>query len=514
MDLVIYSQKHGSLRSSKISKKTYINRRRFLAGLGGSAAAFALPGVWPKCLLAAVPRQNNIITPRARVGIARSEAGKCEDLAFTDIMSVVEQAVNLAGGLEGIVRDKQVVVLKPNLMCLYVNSTGQKLAPDVNGVTTDWRVTRAVAQIVRKLNPHGKIYVMESSAFQQTRTTMVALNYTPDKIPEVDGFFCLEESGSYEQWDSPQLTTVTLPKGVGLYPDYMKPNKSPQFYFNKDYYNADVIISIPVLKNHHYTGLTGAIKNVAIGASPPNIYGSKSQLTVTQATPQYIVDKWGPLINLMRVKKIDHRPYYLGSWIHDYYLCRPVDFVVTDGLQGSQNGPDIPHTTKQKCLEDNQMNMRLILAGRDAVAVDTVHSLTIGFDPDKVNHLVNLSTAGCMNPAFIRVEGSAVHSVRKFFAMEWERGGAAKHNCSKNPDLKIKAAVKNGDKLYLRLAVDAKETVKLEVALDGKLLDKTVIDGFENVSFQLSGRQAAAKNVTVFAYDRYLNCTEQTVTVG
>ncbi|HUV40532.1 MAG TPA: hypothetical protein VMW23_01935, partial [Sedimentisphaerales bacterium] len=109
---------------------------------------------------------------------------------------------------------------------------------------------------------------------------------------------------------------------------------------------------------------------------------------------------------------------------------------------------------------------------------------------------------------------SAVHSVRKFFAMEWERGGAAKHNCSKNPDLKIKAAVKNGDKLYLRLAVDAKETVKLEVALDGKLLDKTVIDGFENVSFQLSGRQAAAKNVTVFAYDRYLNCTEQTVTVG
>jgi len=514
MDLVIYSQKHGSFRSSKISKKTYINRRRFLAGLGGSAAAFVLPGVSAKCLLAAVPRQNNIITPRASVGIARSEAGKCQDLAFSDIKSVVEQAVTLAGGLEGIVRDKQVVVLKPNLMCLYINSTGQKLVPNVNGVTTDWRVTKAVAQIVRKLNPHGKIYVMESSAFQQTRTTMVALNYTPDKIPEVDGFFCLEESGTYEQWDSPKLTTVTLPRGVGLYPDYMKPNRSPEFYFNKLYYNADVIISLPVLKNHHYAGITGAIKNVAIGSSPPNIYGSKSKLTVTQATPQYIVDKWGPLINLMRVKKIDHRPYYLGCWMHDYYLCRPVDFVVTDGLQGSQNGPDIPHTTKQKCLEDNQMNMRLILAGRDAVAVDTIHSLTIGFDPDKVSHLVNLSTAGCMNPAFIRVQGSAVHNVRKFFAMQWQRGGAAKHNCSKNPALKIKAAVKKGDRLYLRLAVEPKEVVKLEVAVGGKLHRQTVIDRFENVSLQLSSRQRAVKNVTVFAYDRYLNCTEETVTVG
>jgi len=53
--------------------------------------------------------------------------------------------------------------------------------PNINGVTTDWRVTKAVAQLVRELNPNGRIYVMESSAFQQTRTTMVALNYTPEK---------------------------------------------------------------------------------------------------------------------------------------------------------------------------------------------------------------------------------------------------------------------------------------------------------------------------------------------
>jgi hypothetical protein len=41
--------------------------------------------------------------------------------------------------------------------------------------------TKAVAQLVRELNPNGRIYVTESSAFQQTRTTMAALNYIPLK---------------------------------------------------------------------------------------------------------------------------------------------------------------------------------------------------------------------------------------------------------------------------------------------------------------------------------------------
>ena len=147
-----------------------------MAGTAGTAAALALPGISIKSLLAAIPKKNNIILPKAAVGIARSQKPRCEDLTFADIKALVVEAVKLAGGLEGIVKDGNTVVLKPNLMTLYINSTGQKLKPDINGVTTDWRVTKAVAQIVRDLNPNGGIYVMESSAFQQTRTTMVALN--------------------------------------------------------------------------------------------------------------------------------------------------------------------------------------------------------------------------------------------------------------------------------------------------------------------------------------------------
>ncbi len=498
-----------------MDKSRHINRRDFLGGIVGVAGLLS-SHISIEALHAAVPKKNSIITPTATVAIASSNKSKAEDFTFSDIKSMVTEAVNLAGGLKDIIKDGQVVVLKPNLMCLYINSTGEKLQPNINGVTTDWRVTKAVAQLVREVNPNGRIYVMESSAFQQTRTNMAALNYTLEKIPEVDDFICFEESGTYEQWDSPKLQKVTLPKGIGLYPDYMKPNKSSEFYFNKLYYNADVIISIPVLKNHHYTGITGAIKNVAVGSSPPNIYGEKSTLTVTQATPKYIVDKWGPLITLMRTKKINHHPYYLSLWIHDYYLCKPVNFVVTDGLQGSQNGPDIPITTKQKCLKDNQMNMRIILAGKDPVAVDAIHSLVIGFDPDKVNHLANLSTSGCANPAFIRVNGHGVHNVRKPFALVGGRINAmnAKHSSFKPPLLNIKTATVKNNKLNLHLVTNPKRTVKAEVAVDGKMLDKTIIDNFENVTLALDSTDTEPKNITVSAYDHFLNCTERTATIS
>lgn len=131
----------------------------------------------------------------------------------------------------------------------------------------------------------------------------------------------------------PGLTTVTLPGGVGLRPDHMKPNRSPEFHLNKACYHVDVLISIPVLKDHHIAGISGAIKNVAIGSSRPHFHGTGAPLTVTQATPKYIVEKWGPLIVPERSRKICHDRFYLGLWMHDYALCKPPSPF------GSRKGP-------------------------------------------------------------------------------------------------------------------------------------------------------------------------------
>ena len=125
-----------------------------------------------------VPGTSSKSNPEPTVAVVQSDREHADELTFDDIKSLVEEAVKSAGGLDDIISDGDVVVLKPNLVCLWINSTGEQLPPDVNGITTDWRVVKAASEIVRELNPNGKIYVMESSAFQVTRMAMDSLNYT------------------------------------------------------------------------------------------------------------------------------------------------------------------------------------------------------------------------------------------------------------------------------------------------------------------------------------------------
>lgn len=460
-------------------------------------------------------RYNKIEECRSTVAIVQSSKENARDLNYDDIYAMVEDAVEKAGGFEDVIHDGDAVVLKPNLMCLWIRSTEEILKPEVNGVTTDWRVTKAVVQLVRKYNPNGKVYILEGSAFQQSKMAFDSLNYTHDYIPGVDEFIYLEESGGYEEWDAPELITASLPDGAGLYPDYMKPNKSKEFYYNRIYYEADVVISMPVLKNHTHTGLTGALKNVGIGASPPNIYGSQEIFTATGATPASIAGKYGKRIRLERTTKINHLPYYLGMWIHDYFLCRPVNFVITDGLQGLQNGPDISNLTGKQTLEKNQMNMRLILAGKDALAVDAVHSLIIGLDPYRINHLVLLSNKkiGCMDPAYIKIVGKKVHEVKKPFEMNYERGAYTLYKDFSPPQLKIDAANVQENKLHLSLSVNPRKISKVEIAVDGSMLDQTVMHSFDNISMEAGKLEQGEHKITVYAYDRYLNCARDEVII-
>ena len=500
-----------------MKNRNEINRRDFLALAAGGTAGLLLGGRPAAAVVKAKPIVSEskcaTFVPKSTVAVVQSSKPTAKALRYSDIKAMVTEAVELAGGFEGLIKDGQTVVLKPNIMCLWVRSTQQKLRPNINGVTTDWRVTKAVVELVRKYNPNGKVYVMESASFQQTRLAMDALNYTHKHIPGVDEFICLEDdSGGYEEWDSEKLVRITLPDGVGMYPDYFKAGPSGVFYMNKRYHDADVVISLAVLKNHTHAGITGALKNVGIGASPSNIYGTQEVFTPTTATPAIIGAKYGVRTSLIRTRKINHSAGFLDMWIHDYFLCRPVDFVVTDGLQGLQNGPNVSEPTKAKNLEENQMNMRLILAGRDAVSVDTIHSLIIGWDPEKVNHLMFLNNKGhgTIDSARIKVMGKKVHEVKKQFAMTFERGAVKRYTDFEPPEFTIKSAKIGEGRLDICLEAN-KEIAKVEVAVDGKAIEQIITDGFDNIALDVGQIKAGKHKIKVAVYDRYLNCTEKQV---
>lgn len=424
--------------------------------------------------------------PESTVAIVQSERPEAVDITEDEIRDMVREAVNRAGGFQGMIKDGQVVVLKPNLV-YHKDYTlpgwqGRLLPAEANGVTTDWRVTKAVVELVREYNPHGKVYVMEGSAVSSTKLVMAALKYTKEFIPGVDEFIALEEdSGAWKDYNSPGLKKVNLPKGR-----YRK-----EFYVNKKYQSADVLISLPCLKNHWHAVVSGAIKNVGIGGTPANIYGISKR-------------------NIGRNNMVDHNSLSLHQWIHDFYLCRPVDFVIMDGIQGIQNGPtpcfDMSLTTE---LKQDQMNMRMIIAGSDAVAVDTIEALLMGWDPLSVGYLkyLNEDGAGNIDPACITVVGNPVATVRKDFKGVIPPAGGAKVNDKTAPKLRLKKIQKRDSRLMLSLATD-KETVKVEILIDGVLQKPVITAGFNKISLDMAEVSPGEHEATIRAYDRFLNQTE------
>jgi len=447
----------------------------------------------PPAMIAATG-DASLVEPAAVVSIVQSEKENVFEITEAEIKSLVRQAIEMAGGFDGVIEDGDTVVLKPNLITYYALSTIEEdLDPDANGLTTDWRVTKVVSELVREVNPSGQIIVLEGVALGRTCDTMQQLKYTSEAMPEIADFICLEErSGEYREYDAPELVGVTLEEGLGLYSDYLKPNQSPEFYLNRVYYEADVLISLPVLKNHSISSVTGAVKNVGIGATPQNIY---SGMTTNE--------RW-------RGNVISHTPYNLHRWIHDFFACRPVDFTIMDGLQGSFNGPV---ATGSLYLSRAQTNMRLILASQDAVALDAVASVIMQYDPSRIDHLVQLhnSGLGCVDTSLLRVVGIEPASVSQRFV---NTQGAERHFTDlEAPALSIESCAIVEDAMDLLVAV-GEDTKKLEIAIDGVDLGSNVIGGFDDtMRLTVPALEAGEHTVTVRAYDEYLNVSTDQVQV-
>lgn len=440
---------------------------------------------------------DSIVSPKSTVGIVRSGQTLATAITYDELRNMIQEAVKLAGGFdETLIQDGDVVVLKPNLVSSVDYSMTSRLLPaEANGITTDWRIVKIVSEMVRTLNPHGKIYIMEGSGAGMTYSNMQNLKYKKANFPAVDSIIYLEQTAKWDEYSSPNLVSCVLPEGKGIYPDNLKPNKSKEIYLNKTYKQADVLISLPVLKNHEYTGITGAIKNVGIGGTPANIYGSSASNPSRQ--------------DLNRIDHLDiNYRDNLHRWIHDFYLCRPVDYVIVDGLQGSTNGPVAGLGTPD--LATAQRNMRLILAGRDPLAVDAIHAFIIGNDPAQVKHLNYLSrdSVGVIDPAFIRVNGKLVHEIKKKFDFRMLcTGSFSQYNDLKAPDCTIDSfEIRDGGKLWLSVS-SKKKLSKVEVEYNGQRLEKAAISKFNNLLFDLGRTDIDPSLIKIFVMDRYLNCT-------
>ncbi len=332
--------------------------------------------------------------------MVQSSKAEASELTTADVQELVESAVQQAGGLD-FIKTGQTVVLKPNLVTAYTDRYRQSAAElTANGISTDWRVVKVVADLVRaKVGSGGKILVMEGSTMP-TPTAYSMLGYTKTNIAAVDEFIALEGSSCTDR------STTALVQKTG--------KSGTQYWINKRYVEADVLISIPTMKTHLMAGITGAVKNLGVGATPMGQFSFADGGTNFDCTRAQV-----PGAN-----SIDHTsPETLGAFIRDYYSLRPADLVVMDGLQGIQHGPAPAFEAKPGDAgfwdyASGKMNMRLILAGRNAVAVDTIETLVMKCDPKKVPHLTKLEADGYgpTDASQITLVGKQVAEVAKPFA--------------------------------------------------------------------------------------------------
>ena len=124
-----------------------------------------------------------------------------------------------------------------------------------------------------------------------------------------------------------------------------------QLYLPETIYNADLLVSMPKLKTHHWAGVTLSMKNM-FGVVPGTVYG------------------WP--------KNALHWAGIVGS-ILDINSSLPIPrFAIVDGIVGMEgNGP----------LQGQQKNSGVLVMGDDLVAVDATAARLMMIEPRQVKYL-------------------------------------------------------------------------------------------------------------------------------
>ena len=113
---------------------------------------------------------------------------------------------------------------------------------------------------------------------------------------------------------------------------------------------ADVVISMPKMKTHHWAGVTLSLKN-CFGCLPGRVYGWPKNILHWMGIDDAVVDIAGAV-----------RPSY----------------AIVDGIVGMQgNGP----------IDGTQIAAGVLVFGDDPVATDTIAASLMGMDPTKIQYL-------------------------------------------------------------------------------------------------------------------------------
>jgi uncharacterized protein (DUF362 family) len=162
-----------------------------------------------------------------------------------DPEEMVKEAISLVGGMEGIVRKGDTVLIKPNI-CLPL--------PPEKGDSTDPQVVASLVKLAKAAGA-SRIIVGESGGWG----LYVRDNFKISKIGE----YAEEAGAELAYFDEEERVEIEIPGGVLL----------RKVSIPKVVKDADVIINVPKMKNNFVSIVTLGIKNFLAFLAPDDRYG-------------------------------------------------------------------------------------------------------------------------------------------------------------------------------------------------------------------------------------------------
>ncbi len=254
----------------------------------------------------------------------------------------------------------KVAVLKCDsyARCLSVVKGGLGLLrPAVQGKRVLLKPNLVEYSPLAPINTNPQLIAAAVEAFLELGAASVVVGEGPGHIRDTE--LLLDESGLRKELRSvgriefvdlnfgPVQRVLPASKATGL----------EELWLPKSVLSADVIVSMPKVKTHHWAGVTLSLKNL-FGTMPGSIYG------------------WPK--NVLHWEGIDNSIIELASSI-------PIHLVIADGIVAMEgNGP----------LHGSPKALGCLVFANDPVAADATCCRLMGIDPMRVKHLAMAAPLG------------------------------------------------------------------------------------------------------------------------
>ncbi|HSW45000.1 MAG TPA: DUF362 domain-containing protein, partial [Phycisphaerae bacterium] len=152
-----------------------------------------------------------------------------------------------------------------------------------------------------------------------------------------------------------------------------------ELYMAGPAWHADVLVSMPKMKVHHWLGVSLGMKNL-FGVMSGMVYG----------VPRNAFHLRNPELSVL-----------------DFNHTRPIDYTIVDGVVGLQgDGP----------VRGTGIDVGVLVMGSNTLAVDATAARVMSIDPIRVGHLVQAGgRLGPITEAGIEQRGEAIAAVRTSF---------------------------------------------------------------------------------------------------